>query len=80
MNNKLLTADQVAEVLGMRTDFIYRLAREGRIPHLRFGRTLRFRAEAVEVWIKDQEKPDRNSGSRLASAPAARSIPTRRTK
>jgi excisionase family DNA binding protein len=55
-NDRLLTADDVAELLGMRTDFIYRLAREGRIPHLRFGRTLRFRAEAIERWLEEQEQ------------------------
>jgi excisionase family DNA binding protein len=55
-NDRLLTADDVAELLGMRTDFIYRLAREGRIPHLRFGRTLRFRAEAIERWLEAQEQ------------------------
>jgi excisionase family DNA binding protein len=41
VSDRLLTAEDVAQILGMRTDFIYRLAREGRIPHLRFGRTLR---------------------------------------
>ena len=56
MAEPLLDAPQVAEILGMRVDFIYALARRGEIPHLRFGRTLRFRAEAIETWLRDQEQ------------------------
>jgi excisionase family DNA binding protein len=46
----------VAELLGMRVDFIYRLARRGEIPHLRFGRTLRFRSEAINRWLEEREQ------------------------
>jgi excisionase family DNA binding protein len=62
VSDRLLTAEDVAQILGMRTDFIYRLAREGRIPHLRFGRTLRFRAEAIARWLEEEE---RGNGRRL---------------
>ena len=72
MTDRLLNADQVADRLQLTTDFVYALARRGEIPHVRLGRTLRFRAEAIETWLEDQEKPDRHSGSRLQSAPAAR--------
>jgi excisionase family DNA binding protein len=48
--------NHVAELIGLRTDFIYRLAREGRIPHLRFGRVLRFRSEAIDQWLREQEQ------------------------
>ena len=61
MADRLLDAEAVAEQLRMRVDFIYRLAREGRIPHLRFGRTLRFRAEAIDQWLQEQEQ---TNGSR----------------
>jgi excisionase family DNA binding protein len=53
---RLLTAQEVAELIGMRTDYVYQLAREERIPHLRYGRTLRFRAEAIEEWIRESER------------------------
>jgi excisionase family DNA binding protein len=48
---RLLTAEEVAEIIGMRVDYVYALARRGQIPHLRFGRTLRFRADAIEAWL-----------------------------
>ncbi len=56
MADRLLSAPEVAERLQLTTDFVYALARRGEIPHLRFGRTLRFRAEAIETWLRDQEQ------------------------
>jgi hypothetical protein len=32
-----------------------------RIPHLRFGRTYRFRAEAIERWLKEEERGNGSS-------------------
>jgi excisionase family DNA binding protein len=52
----LLTAEEVAEIIGMRVDYVYALSRRGQIPHLRFGRTLRFRAEAIEAWLGAAER------------------------
>ncbi len=53
---RLLTADEVAEIIGMRVDYVYALSRRGQIPHLRFGRTLRFRAETIEAWLGAAER------------------------
>lgn len=53
---RLLTADEVAEIIGMRVDYVYALSRRGQIPHLRFGRTLRFRAAAIEAWLGAAER------------------------
>ena len=36
--DRLLTAEEVAERLGMRTDCVWARARAGRIPHVRLGR------------------------------------------
>jgi excisionase family DNA binding protein len=54
--DRLLTAEDVAELLQLRTDRVYALARAGEIPHLRFGRTLRFRREAIERWLGQAER------------------------
>lgn len=53
---RLLTAEEVAEIIGMRVDYVYELSRRGQIPHLRFGRTLRFRTEAIEAWLRAAER------------------------
>ena len=63
MADQLLRADDVAERLQLRVDHIYKLARERQIPHLRFGRTLRFRAEAIDQWLRDQEQTNGNRGN-----------------
>ena len=56
MADPLLRAEDVAERLQLRVDHIYKLAREGQIPHLRFGRSLRFRADAIDRWLEEQER------------------------
>ncbi len=56
MRSRLLTAEDVAELIGMRTDYVYALARREEIPHLRFGRTLRFRPDAIERWLEQEEQ------------------------
>jgi excisionase family DNA binding protein len=60
MADRLLTARDVAQLLSMRVDYVYALAREDRIPHLKFGRTLRFRAEAIEEWLRVTERASLN--------------------
>jgi excisionase family DNA binding protein len=51
----LLTAQEVAERLGVSKDWVWAQARAGAIPHVRLGRYRRFRAEAIEAWIVDLE-------------------------
>lgn len=53
---RLLTAEDVAERIGMRVEYVYALTRRDAIPYLRFGRTLRFRAEAIEEWLRAGER------------------------
>jgi excisionase family DNA binding protein len=53
---KLLDADAVARMIGMSRDWIYAEARADRIPHVKFGRYTRFRREAIEDWIREQER------------------------
>jgi len=73
MTGRLLTVEDVAAMLGVPKTWIYEQSRRGLIPTVELGRYRRFRREAIEAWIEENEKQDRNSGSRLASAPAARS-------
>ena len=52
---KLLAADEVAEILGVATSWIYAQSRAGTIPTVKLGRYYRYRREAVERWIETQE-------------------------
>ena len=56
MAERLLKVSEVAELLQLRTDRVYALARAGEIPCIRFGRTLRFRRESVDRWLEEQER------------------------
>jgi excisionase family DNA binding protein len=53
---KLLRVEDVAEILDMRVDRVYRLVREDAIPHIRFGRSVKFRAESIEEWLGELER------------------------
>ena len=53
---RLLTADQVALVLGVPRAFVYALSRRGELPTVRVGqRYVRYRAHTIEEWIAGQE-------------------------
>jgi excisionase family DNA binding protein len=52
---ELLTAEQVAELLAVPKSFVYEMARRGEIPCVVLGRYRRFRREAIERWIEEQE-------------------------
>ena len=47
--DRLLSAEEVAERLGMRTDWVWAQARAGRIPHVPLGRYRRIAASAIEA-------------------------------
>jgi excisionase family DNA binding protein len=58
--SRLLEAEEVARYLGMRTDWVYREVRAGRLPHIRLGRAVRFRRESIEAWLESRERGTTN--------------------
>jgi excisionase family DNA binding protein len=52
----LLTADEVAARLRVTKCWIYTEVRAGRLPHVRLGRYVRFRAGAIDSWIEQIER------------------------
>jgi excisionase family DNA binding protein len=60
----LITAQEVAALLGVPASWVYAATRDGRIPTVRLGRYYRYRREAIEDWIEAQEDyvPTRSSG------------------
>ena len=65
--DRLLTAAEVAQRLGVRTDWVWAQARAGRIPHVRLGRYRRFRESAVESWLLDLEAQNTAGGPATSS-------------
>jgi excisionase family DNA binding protein len=55
VSDRLLTAGEVAEMLAVPERWVREHTRGGLIPHVRLGRYVRYRREAVLRWIDDQE-------------------------
>jgi excisionase family DNA binding protein len=51
----LLTAAQVADLLGVPTSWVYEQSRRGLIPTVTLGHYRRYRQEAIEAWIEELE-------------------------
>jgi excisionase family DNA binding protein len=52
----LLTADDVAAMLCVPKTWVYAQSRAGALPTVRVGRYCRYRREAIEAWIDQQER------------------------
>jgi excisionase family DNA binding protein len=59
---RLLTAEDVAERLGVSREWVWAEARAGRIPHVPLGRYRRFREEAIDAWLRSLEVPGVTNG------------------
>lgn len=62
MSESLLTAQDVADLLGVATSWVYEQSRRGRIPTVTLGRYRRYRREAIEAWVKDLERELTHAG------------------
>jgi excisionase family DNA binding protein len=67
--DRLLTADEIAQRLGVTTQWVWAQARAGRIPHVRLGRYRRFREPAIEAWIRQLETESTTTASVAARVP-----------
>jgi excisionase family DNA binding protein len=70
---RLLSAHDVAAMLGVKESWVYAQARAKRIPHMRLGRYTRFNADSIAAWAAEQEQgpvPTRWATWALASAGA----------
>lgn len=56
MTGRLLTAEEVADRLGVSRSWVYAAVRSGEIPHLKLGRYVRFRPETIDAWLADIER------------------------
>jgi excisionase family DNA binding protein len=56
LSEPLLTAPMAAELLSVRTSWIYEAVREGRLPCVRIGKHVRFLRSDLERWVADQRR------------------------
>jgi len=69
MTSSLLTAAEIAELLGVPTSWVYQQSRAGRIPTVRLGRYRRYRREAIEEWLERLEAPAREARAHAGALP-----------
>jgi excisionase family DNA binding protein len=57
MISKPLNVEEVAELLGVSTDVIYSMVKQGKIPYFKVGnRLIRFQASSIQEWMNEQEQ------------------------
>ena len=66
-----MTAQEVADLLQVPKSWMYESARDGRVPHVRLGRYVRFERDQIEEWLSTIRLPGRDY--------AARSVAPRRS-
>jgi len=49
--NKLLTPQEVADLLSVRKSTIYQWTHQGYIPHVKLGKFVRFKEDKVMEWV-----------------------------
>lgn len=55
VSQSLLSAGQMAQMLGVPKSWVYEQSRKGRIPTVTLGRYRRYRAEAITCWVEELE-------------------------
>ena len=51
MNSKLMTTKELAEYLQLNPLTVYKKVKEGDIPCVRVGRSIRFKKEQIDEWL-----------------------------
>ena len=57
--DKLLTAEEVADLLSVPVTWVRESTRSGAMPHLELGRYRRYRLSDVEGWVEECSRPGR---------------------
>jgi excisionase family DNA binding protein len=51
---KLLKPEEVAALLRVDRSWVYRAAREGKLPHVKLGHYVRFEEAGLHAWLREQ--------------------------
>jgi excisionase family DNA binding protein len=69
VSRSLVTAQEVAELLGVPVSWVYEQSRRGKIPTVTLGRYRRYRVEAIQQWVETLESRDLPAPIRGPSRP-----------
>ena len=56
MERKTMTAQEVADYIGIHKETVYVMARKKEIPHIRIRRRIFFSQESIDAWLHEQER------------------------
>ena len=54
--DRLLTADEVAEILAVKISWVREATRDGRLPHITLGRYRRYRRSEIDGFLEAQRR------------------------
>jgi excisionase family DNA binding protein len=54
MNDRLLTAQEVADLLNVPLSWVREATRAERLPHLKLGRYRRYHPDTIQAWLREQ--------------------------
>jgi excisionase family DNA binding protein len=63
MKDEMLTVAEVAPLVRMNADGLYRACRENQFPHIRIGRQIRIPRDILDSWKKAQARKIRKTGN-----------------
>jgi excisionase family DNA binding protein len=72
----MMTARQVAELLGVHENWVYDQAASGELPSYKIGGTRRFDPDELRDWIGEHREADRKQPERRERKARKRSRPT----
>ncbi|MCK4852444.1 MAG: helix-turn-helix domain-containing protein [Candidatus Omnitrophica bacterium] len=56
MASQMMTVEEVARYLKMKTGTIYKHAQQGKVPAFKVGSSWRFKKATIDKWIEKQEE------------------------
>lgn len=70
MSERLLTAQEVADLLVVPLSWVREATRDGRLPHLRLGRYRRYQTSTITAWLSEQQSGPQPSPPDSLSRPS----------
>jgi excisionase family DNA binding protein len=67
MDKLLLRPDEAAEILSIGRSRVYELLRDGTLPTVRLGGSIRIPAEALRRWVEEQRGTGERAGRPVGS-------------